>query len=58
MLADFETESRHEDILRKQKNKWRAESLKYKERIQNMKEKKEEMYTTKMTRLQKDIKRR
>ena len=55
MLADFETESRHEDILRKQRNKWRAESLKYKERVHNMKEKKEEMYSTKMDKLQKDI---
>ena len=58
MLADFETESRHEDILRKQRNKWRAESLKYRERVHNMKEKKEEMYSTKMDKLQKDIKKK
>ena len=47
MLSDIEMESRHEDILRKKRNKWRAESLKYIERVQNMKEKKQEMYANK-----------
>ena len=56
MLSDFEMESRHEDILRKKRNKWRAESLKYIERVQNMKEKKQEMYANKMNKLQKEIK--
>lgn len=58
MLSDFETESRHEDILRKQKNKWRSESLKYLERVHTMKEKKEDMYQTKMNNLQKEINRK
>ena len=55
MLADFETESRHEDILRKKRNKWKAENIKYLERVQNMKDKKEELYSNKMNKLQKDI---
>ena len=58
MLSDFETESRHEDILRKQKNKWRSESLKYLERVNNMKEKKEDLYQTKINHLQKEINRK
>ena len=58
MLADFETESRHEDILRKKRNKWRAESIKYLERVHNMKEKKHELYSNKMDKLQKDIQRK
>ncbi len=55
MLSDLETESRHEDILRKQKKKWRSESLKYMEKVHLMKEKKEDMYHTKMNNLQKEI---
>ena len=58
MLSDFEMESRHEEIKRKKRNKWRAESQKYQERVLNMKEKKEEMYKTKMNKLQKDIKKK
>ena len=58
MLADFEMESRHEEILRKKKNKWRAESQKYIERVQSMKEKKAEMYLRKMNKLQKDLKKK
>ena len=58
MLADFEMESRHEEIIRKKKNKWRAESQKYIEKVQNMKEKKEEMYINKMNKLQKDLKKK
>ena len=58
MLEDFEMESRHEEILRKKKNKWRAESQKYIERVQSMKEKKAEMYLRKMNKLQKDLKKK
>ena len=58
MLSDFEMESRHEEIMRKKRNKWRAESQKYIERVHNMKEKKEEMYVNKMNKLQKDIKKK
>ena len=58
MLADFETESRHEEIIRKKKNKWRAESQKYIEKVQNMKEKKQEMYVNKMKKLQQDFKKK
>ena len=58
MLSDFEMESRHEEILRKKRNKWRAESQRYIERVQIMKEKKEEMFVNKMNKLQKDIKKK
>ena len=54
MLSDFEMESRHEEIKRKKRNKWRAESQKYIERVNNMKEKKHEMYLKKMNKLQKE----
>ena len=58
MLTDFEMENRHEEIIRKKKNKWRAESQKYIEKVQNMKEKKQEMYINKMNKLQKDLKKK
>ena len=35
---DFETKSRLESILRKQKKKWKSETLKYIKRVHNMKE--------------------
>ena len=37
MMSDFETESRHKKYLNGIKNKWRAASCKYLERVEYMK---------------------
>ena len=55
MLSDFEMESRYNSIMRAIKNKWRSESLKYIERVHNMKEKNEENFINRINRLQKSI---
>ena len=55
MLSDFEMESRYNSIMRAIKNKWRSESLKYIERVHNMKEKNEENFMNRIYRLQKSI---
>jgi hypothetical protein len=55
MLSDFEMESRYNSIMRAIKNKWRSESLKYIERVHNMKEKNEENFMNRINRLQKSI---
>ena len=39
MLSDFEMESRYNAIVRSIRNKWRNESLKYIQRVKNMREK-------------------
>ena len=55
MLSDFEMESRYNSIMRAIKNKWRSESLKYIERVHNMKEKNEDNFMNRINRLQKSI---
>ena len=55
MLSDFEMESRYNSIMRAIKNKWRSGSLKYIERVHNMKEKNEENFMNRINRLQKSI---
>ena len=55
MLSDFEMESRYNSIMRAIKNKRRSESLKYIERVHNMKEKNEENFMNRINRLQKSI---
>ena len=55
MISDFEMEARYNAIIKAAKKKWRSESLKYMERVHNMKEKKEEYYTNRINRLQKSL---
>lgn len=55
MLSDFELESRYNNIKRVLKNKWRSASLKYLARVNNMKEKTEETFNKKMTKLQEGL---
>jgi hypothetical protein len=44
MMNDFETESRHKKYLNGIKNKWRAASCKYLERVEYMKNRSEKLY--------------
>ena len=53
MLKDFELESRYNAMVRSVRNKWHNESLKYIQRVHDMKEKKEENYINRMRKLQK-----
>ena len=55
MLSDFELEARYNTIVRSIKNKWRNESMKYMERVHNMKEKNEENFINRIKRLQKNM---
>ena len=55
MHSNLETKSRLENILRKQKKKWKSETLKYIPKIHLMKEKKEDMYQKNVNKLQKEI---
>jgi hypothetical protein len=55
MLSDFELESRYNNIKRVLKNKWRSASLKYLARVNNMREKTEETFNKKMTKLQEGL---
>ena len=43
MMKDFESESRHKKYLNNIKNKWRAASCRYKEKIEHIKEKNEKL---------------
>ena len=58
MIRDFETSTRHEDILKKIKKKHTAESKKYQETIQHMKELKEETYQKKNAELKQKLKKK
>ena len=58
MIRDFETSTRHEDILKKIKKKHMAESKKYQETIQHMKELKEETYQKKNAELKQKLKKK
>jgi len=55
MFPDFDTKYRLEDILKKQKNKWRSETQEYFEKVRHMKEINEDMYLTKMNKFEKEI---
>ena len=54
MLEDFESEERYLNRIKKLKNKWKSESKKYNERLEHMKEKKEEYYNNKRNNLLKE----
>ena len=58
MIKDLETSTRHEDLLKKMKKKWQAESKKYKENVQHMKEFQEETYQKKNNDLIKKLKKK
>ena len=58
MIRDFETLTRHEDILKRIKKKHMAESKKYQETIQHMKELKEEAYQKKNAELKQKLKKK
>ena len=53
MIRDFEINARHEEHLKKIKKKRAAESKKYQETIQHMKELREETYQRKNAELKK-----
>ena len=55
MLSDLEFESRYNLLKRTLKNKWRSASLKYLERVNHMKEKTEETFNTKMSKLKQNL---
>ena len=54
MLEDFESEERYLNRIKKIKNKWKSENKKYNERLEHMKEKKEEYYNNKRNNLLKE----
>ena len=54
MLKDFEAEDRYLTKLKKEKNKWKNENKKYYERLEQMKEKKEEIYINRRNELLKE----
>ena len=58
MIKDFETNARHEDHLKKIKKKRAAESKKYQETIQHMKELREETYKKKNADLKQKLKKK
>ena len=58
MIRDFEINARHEEHLKKIKKKRAAESKKYQETIQHMKELREETYQRKNAELKKKLKKK
>ena len=58
MIRDFETSTRHEDILKKIKKKHMSESKRYQETIRHMKELKEETYHRKNEELKQKLKKK
>ena len=58
MIRDFETSTRHEDILKKIKKKHMSESKRYQETIKHMKELKEETYQKKNADLKAKLKKK
>ena len=51
MIEDFELEQRNLKTMQNNKNKWEKENKKYLEKVEQMKEKKEENYLTRRNRL-------
>ena len=58
MMSDFESESRHKKILLGIRQKWRAVSCSYKEKLQNLKRLNEKTYKEKSKNLQKKLKKK
>lgn len=58
MIRDFETNSRHEEHLKKIRKRWATESKKYQETIEHMKELREETYQKKNNDLVKKLKKK
>ena len=58
MIRDFETNARHEEHLKKIRKKRPAESKKYQETIQHMKELREETYQRKNAELKQKLKKK
>ena len=58
MMSDFESESRHNKILNGIKQKWRAESCSYKEKVENIKKLNEKMFQERSRNLLKKLKKK
>lgn len=58
MMADFESESRHNKILNGIKQKWRAVSCSYKEKVENIKKLNEKMFKERSRNLLKKLKKK
>ena len=58
MLKDFELEQRYLKAYQTTKNKWKSENKRYLEKVEHMKEKKEENYNTRRSNLIKEFNRK
>ena len=58
MMSDFESESRHNKILNGIKQKWRAVSCSYKEKVENIKKLNEKMFQERSRNLLKKLKKK
>ena len=58
MMSDFESESRHNKILNGIKQKWRAVSCSYKEKVENIKKLNEKMFKERSRNLLKKLKKK
>ena len=58
MLKDFELEQRYLKTYQTTKNKWKSENKRYLEKVEHMKEKKEENYNTRRSNLIKEFNRK
>ena len=58
MLKDFELEQRYLKVYQTTKNKWKSENKRYLEKVEHMKEKKEENYNTRRSNLIKEFNRK
>ena len=58
MMSDFESESRHNKILNGIKQKWRAVSCSYKEKVENIKKLNEKMFKERRRNLLKKLKKK
>ena len=58
MMSDFESESRHNKILNGIKQKWRAVSCSYKEKVENIKKLNEKLFQERSRNLLKKLKKK
>ena len=58
MMSDFESESRHNKILNGIKQKWRAVSCSYKEKVENIKKLNEKLFKERSRNLLKKLKKK
>ena len=58
MIKDFELEQRYLKTYQTTKNKWKSENKRYLEKVEHMKEKKEENYNTRRSNLIKEFNRK